>query len=177
MTNSNCTMDNDDFLNDVWNVYFHDPADHNWTTSSYVRLTSIGSVAEFWSNMKHMHEHISKGMFFVMREYVFPCWDDANNINGGCLSIKILKEHVPDFWQELIIRMLGETLLKEEYKQHWNLINGASVSPKKHFCIIKIWLKDGLLSEKDFFNIPKNYYGDILYKSNLENIHHDTNVS
>lgn len=174
---SNCTMDSDDFLNDVWNVYFHDPMDHNWTTCSYIRLTSIGDVQEFWSNMNHMKDQVSKGMFFVMREYVFPCWDDTNNINGGCLSIKILKEHVPEFWQELVIRMLGETLLKDNYRQHWNLVNGASVSPKKHFCIIKIWLKDGSLSDKDFFNIPNNFYGEILYKSNLENIHQDTSTS
>lgn len=164
----------EEFLNDIWNVYFHDPFDVDWTNQSYVRISSIGSVTDFWDNMLFMKKHCHKGIFFVMREYVFPCWDDVNNIKGGCLSIKILKENVAEFWEDLCIKILGETLLKEDVKHHWNLVNGLSTSPKKHFCIIKIWLKDDILSSKDNFNIPANYYGDILYKSNLENIHQDT---
>jgi hypothetical protein len=168
--------DDEVFLNDVWNVYFHDPFDVDWTTTSYIRLASIGSVDEYWENMSFMKSNVHKGIFFIMREYVFPCWDDPNNINGGCLSIKILKDNLADFWEELCIKLLGETLLKEDKREHWNLINGISTSPKKHFCIIKIWVKDDTLSNKDYFDIPPKYYGDILYKSNLENIHQDTNT-
>jgi len=168
--------DDEVFLNDVWNVYFHDPFDVDWTTTSYIRLASIGSVDEYWENMSSMKSNVHKGIFFIMREYVFPCWDDPNNINGGCLSIKILKDNLADFWEELCIKLLGETLLKEDKREHWNLINGISTSPKKHFCIIKIWVKDDTLSNKDYFDIPPKYYGDILYKSNLENIHQDTNT-
>jgi hypothetical protein len=79
-----------------------------------------------------------------------------------------------DFWEDLCIKLLGETLLKEDKRSSWNLVNGISTSPKKHFCIIKVWLKDNTLASKDFFNIPNKYYGDILYKSNMENIHTDT---
>lgn len=159
------------FLNDVWNMYFHDPCDTDWTTQSYIRLANIGSVKEFWENIHSMHDKMHKGIFFLMREYVFPCWDDPNNIEGGCLSIKILKEQLVPFFEDLAIKMLGETLLKDDVKEHWNLINGISTSPKKHFCIIKIWLKNDLLSDKKHFNLMTNYYGDILYKSNIENIH------
>lgn len=170
-------MDHDEpdmFLNDIWNIYFHDPFDMNdWTNTSYTRVATIGSIKEFWSNMYHLKKNVQKGIFFLMREDVFPCWDDPNNIKGGCISIKILKEHVPDFWETLCIRMLGETLLKEDSRQHWHSVNGISTSPKKHFCIIKIWLRDDMLASKEHFNIPSNYYGDILYKSNMDNIHND----
>lgn len=162
------------FLNDVWNVYFHDPFDIDWTVKSYVRLSSVSSVEEFWANMNHMKQNVYKGIFFIMREYVFPCWDDPNNITGGCLSIKILKDHLPEFWEDLCIKLLGETLIKEEMREHWNLVNGISTSPKKHFCIIKIWLKNDTLANKDYFNIMHKYYGEILYKSNMENIHQDS---
>jgi hypothetical protein len=128
---------------------------------------------EFWNNMQCVKDNIQKGIFFIMREDVFPCWDDPNNITGGCLSIKILKDNLPAFWEDLSIKMLGETLLKDNKKEHWNLVNGISTSPKKHFCIIKIGLKNNTLCSKDFFNLPSNYYGDILYKSNMENIKGD----
>ena len=72
------------FLNDVWNVYFHDPLDVDWTIPSYIRLSSISSVEQYWENMNCMKSQVHKGIFFIMREYVFPCWDDINNINQCC---------------------------------------------------------------------------------------------
>lgn len=159
------------FLNDVWALYFHDPYDTDWNTPSYKMLTMIGSVDEFWKHHLCLKQNFSKGMFFIMRDGIFPSWDAPPNINGGCLSIKVLKEHLADFWEDLVIKMLGETIIKESHRaKHWNCVNGLSTSPKKHFCIIKIWLKDGDLSSKDYFNILPKYHGDILYKSNMENI-------
>ena len=163
----------DTFLNDVWSIYFHDPFDTDWTNQSYIRLSTVSSVDDFWDNMISMRENVHKGIFFMMREYVFPCWDDPNNIKGGCLSIKILKENLNDFWEDLCMKLVGETLLHEQHREHWDLVNGISTSPKKHFCIIKLWIKDNTLASKTFFDIPNKYYGDILYKSNIENIHSD----
>jgi hypothetical protein len=163
----------DIYLNDVWHVYFHDPFDTNWTTSSYVLLSNISTVEECLNNLFQMQKQIQKGIFFIMREYVFPCWDDPNNINGGCLSIKILKEHVVEFWEDLTVKLLGETLLKKEHSHHWNKINGISCSPKKHFCIIKLWLADDSIAKKEYFDILTSYYGDILFKLNMENIHNE----
>lgn len=166
-------MEDEGLLNDIWNIYFHDPFDEDWTISSYKRISSMSTVEEFWQNHECLKPHIHKGMFFVMREAVFPNWDDAANINGGCLSIKIFKELMYELWEEICIKMLGETLLKEEYRDKWNSINGISTSPKKHFCILKIWLKDCSLADKNYFDISSKYYGDILYKSNIENISND----
>lgn len=163
-------MMDESYLNDIWNVYFHDPYDSNWTTTSYMRLGSISSIQDFWQHHNSLKSRIHQGMFFIMREYVFPMWDAEENINGGCLSVKVLKENMPQFWEDLTIKMLGETLLKPEHREHWNLVNGISTSPKKHFCIIKIWLKDSTLSSKEYFNILNTYYGDILYKLNRDNI-------
>lgn len=158
------------YLNDVWTFYFHDPYDSNWTNESYKLLGTIGTVEEFWQHHEQVKADINKGIFFLMRDYVFPCWDDPANLEGGCLSIKVLKDNVSSFWEDICIKLLGETLLQAEHKDKWNLINGVSTSPKKHFCIIKIWVKDGALCDKDFFDLVPNYYGDILFKLNRENI-------
>ena len=165
------TEDEDIYLNDVWNLYFHDPYDINWNNASYIRLGSIGSIDDFWNHHTCLKPNLQKGMFFLMRDGIFPAWDASPNINGGCLSIKVLKENLSEFWEDLVIKILGETLIKETKRlDFWNSINGISTSPKKHFCIIKIWLKDKVLNTKDYFYIIQKYHGDIIFKSNIESI-------
>lgn len=161
------------YLNDVWCLYFHDPYDSNWTNESYKLLGTLSTVEEFWQHNICLKNDSNKGMFFVMRDYVFPCWDDPYNIEGGCLSIKVLKESVADFWEDISMKLLGETLLKEAHRDKWNVVNGVSTSPKKHFCIIKIWVKDSSLDNKDYFDLLPSFYGDILFKLNKENIQND----
>lgn len=165
------------YLNDVWCLYFHDPYDPNWTNESYKMLGTLSTAEEFWQHHVCYKNDVSKGMFFIMRDYAFPCWDDPANIEGGCLSIKVLKEYVADFWEDISIKMLGESLLKEEHRDKWNVINGVSTSPKKHFCIIKIWVKDDSVDSKDFFDLMPSYYGEILFKMNKENIQNDQTKS
>jgi len=165
----------DIILNDVWKFYFHDPYDSNWNYNSYKQLCMISSVKEFWELNSLVHEKIHCGMFFLNREDVFPCWDDENNIKGGCLSLKVLKQDVHAFWDDISMKLLGETLLKDEFMNHWNLVNGISISPKKFFCIIKIWVKSNNLNSKDMFNLPENYNGEIIYRSNQENIDENHN--
>lgn len=161
------------YMNDVWCFYFHDPYDSNWTNNSYKLLGTLSTVEEFWQHHNCIKEHINKAMFFLMRDYVFPCWDDAANIEGGCISIKVLKDQVSTFWEDICIKVLGECLLTEGHRQHWNLVNGISCSPKKHFCIVKIWVKDETLNSRDFFDLLPGYYGDVLFKSNKENIQNE----
>jgi hypothetical protein len=164
-------MGNETYTNDIWNMYFHDPYDENWSLQSYVRFATMNSPKGFWNVHELLKDKVQSGMFFLMREHVFPCWDDDNNRKGGCLSIKVLKQDMKEFWESLCVRLLGETLLLPEYQTtHWDNINGISTSPKKHFCIIKIWLRSEELNSKVFYNVPSNYYGDILYRANIETI-------
>lgn len=158
---------NELWLNDSWCMYFHDPYDDNWNRCGYVRIGSISKVDEFWTMYSLLEDELHKGMFFLMREHIFPTWNDEENKDGGFLSIKVLKNKVKTFCENMFIDLINETLLiNEKIEDNWSLINGVSISPKKHFCIIKIWLKDKCISDSDFFNIEKEYYGDIIYKDN-----------
>jgi hypothetical protein len=167
-------MDQDPaYLNDLWTLYFHDPSDMDWNVKSYKRLSNISSIEEFWEHHLCYIDRVHQGMFFLMREHVFPCWDDPNNIEGGCMSIKVLKENMNTFWNDICIKILGETLLVDEHRHEWAKITGISTSPKKHFCIIKIWLMDASLSDKNKFNLLPIYYGDLIFKLNRDNISND----
>lgn len=167
------TENTETYLNDVWSFYFHDPNSNDWTNESYKRLGTMSTAEEFWQHFTHTRDLIHKGMFFIMRDFVFPSWDDPANLDGGCLSIKVLKEHVPAFFEDIAMKLLGETILHEPHRQHWNKINGISSSPKKHFCIVKIWVNVDDMSAKEMFDLIHNYYGDVIYRSNRENIQND----
>lgn len=159
------------FLNDTWSCYFHNPLDENWRNESYIKMMDMGSAEDFWAFQNIVGSHINNGMFFIMREHVFPCWDDAANINGGCLSMKILKEDMLDFWERLCSKLLTENLLKKKYKnKFWNMVNGISTSPKRHFCIVKIWVAVPELASIDVFDLPCEYAGEVIYKTNISNI-------
>lgn len=164
-------MDNEILLNDLWSFWFHDPYNNDWNVGSYIKIMDIGSVDEFWQVHNTFESKIHLGMFFLMREHIFPCWDDPLNNTGGCLSIKVLKQDVAIFWKEMCVRLLGETLItSEKATSMFDVVNGLSISPKKHFCIIKIWLRTHELANKVFFELPAGNYGDVLYKPNIENI-------
>jgi Eukaryotic initiation factor 4E len=158
------------YLNDTWSCYFHNPFDEDWRNESYHKLLDIGSAEEFWTFQNTVGKHVKNGMFFMMREHVFPCWDDPANIHGGCLSVKILKEDMIDFWERLCTKLLTETLLFDEHKNKWNMVNGISTSPKRHFCIVKIWISSPELANIKVFDLPCEYSGEVIYKTNLSNI-------
>lgn len=161
----------DEQLDDTWTMYFHDPNNLNWNIDSYINLGTISCIEDYWNHYHLYKDNAHKAMFFLMREHVFPCWDDPYNIKGGCLSVKVLKENMLEFWEDCTVKLLSEDLLKQDYKKHHIDINGISTSPKKHFCIIKIWItSDSIITDKNFYNFKNIYHGDIIYKLNLENI-------
>ena len=162
-------------LNDIWSFYFHDPNDSNWNYDSYVKICDVSTVQEFVELNHLVKSKIYGGMFFLMREYVFPCWDDENNVKGGCLSLKITNDDVKDIWTSLAYRLIGETLLKDAQHQIdlWNNVNGISISPKKHYCIIKVWMKDVNISDRNQFRLPSQVKGEVLFKTNQSSIDGD----
>jgi hypothetical protein len=164
------------FLQDAWTCYFHDPDDSNWNNESYHRVCDVSTVEDFWEVNDGLAPFLSRGMFFLMREHVYPCWDDKLNITGGCLSMKVLKDELPAFWEYVATRMLGESLVLESaIERHhdpdrWSIVNGVSVSPKRFFSIVKLWLRDELNVDREDFDLPPSYSGEVLFRSNSENI-------
>jgi hypothetical protein len=164
-------------LNDIWSFYFHDPNDSNWNYDSYVKLCDVSTVQEFTELNHLVKSKLYGGIFFLMREYVFPCWDDENNVKGGCLSLKISNDEVKDIWTLLAYRLLGETLLIHKDTQHpnemWNHVNGISISPKRYYCIVKVWMKDVNINDRNCFRLPLQVKGEVLFKTNQSSIDGD----
>lgn len=127
-------------LNDSWNLWAHLSNDSNWNLKSYRNLSNFKYVEDILSIYQLLDDNLVKNcMLFLMRENITPMWEDENNINGGCFSYKINNRYVVELWKNLSYLLVGENISSNENFN--SIINGITISPKKNFCIIKIWLK------------------------------------
>lgn len=128
-------------LNDKWTLWAHLPHDVNWGVDSYKKLYTFSTVEEVITLCKSLPENlITNCMLFVMRDGILPIWEDKKNSKGGCFSYKVSNKTIISTWKQLIYKLVSERLISEE-----NMVskfNGITISPKRNFCIIKIWLTD-----------------------------------
>ena len=126
-------------LNNYWNTYYHLPDDTNWELSSYTKIMRINTVEDAIALNENMPDKIIKFcMLFVMKNEITPLWEDPQNINGGCFSYKIHNKYIINIWKQVFYALCGETLTVD--KENMKYINGITISPKKNFCILKIWI-------------------------------------
>lgn len=129
-------------LNGKWDLYYHLPDDKKWDISSY---KSIANAIQTVNDTIAINENLPKNvvkycMLFTMRSGITPMWEDKQNRCGGCFSFKVLNKHVYEVWKTLFYALCGETLCRDQ--KYSELVNGITISPKKSFCIVKVWLRD-----------------------------------
>ena len=124
-------------LEDTWVLYAHLPHDTDWTLKSYKEILKINTVEQIIAICERLPEKmIQNCMLFLMRDGIKPMWEDEKNREGGCFSYKVNNNSVGDIWRKMSCQLVGESLINEKMRYK---INGITISPKKHFCIIKIW--------------------------------------
>lgn len=126
-------------LYDKWTLWAHLPHDTDWSIDSYKPIQVISDVETAIALFETLPDKLTKNcILFLMREGIKPRWEDPHNRTGGCFSYRIKNNIVPNAWKNLSYTLLGESLANSP-KIREN-INGITISPKRHFCIIKIWL-------------------------------------
>jgi hypothetical protein len=134
-------------LNDKWNMYYHLPTNKSWDLASYtVLMDNINSVENVIELNHKINDYVVRNcMLFVMRAGITPMWEDPKNRNGGCFSYKVGNKNVPEVWKHLFYYLCGESICDKS--EHCTHVNGITISPKKNFCIIKIWLSNTNLQD------------------------------
>ena len=154
-------------LNSKWTLWYHKSDDTDWSLQSYIKLASFSSIEEFsivYNSLETVH--VQNAMLFLMRDKIDPIWESDQNKEGGCFSFKIYRQDIYEAWNELSTMLIGEGLLKD--KLSFSCVNGISISPKKTFSIIKIWLKNNENNEASKFNeISKFNFQDAIYKKHV----------
>lgn len=157
------------YVDDTWTLYFHDPADANWNVNSYVRAVDLCSLEDLAAVQLALRGRTPAGMVFLMREHVFPCWDDNNNLEGGTLCLKVPMTAAEDTWNRLCVLMLTEALPRTGGAAELDpgIINGASISPKTSFCVIKVWVSQPVPASA--LRLPSDF-GDVVFRSSRDSI-------
>ncbi len=155
----------DTILDDGWCLYFHDPNDQNWDKDATTLLTTIQSVEDFVTLAKEMKDMWQYGMFFLMREHIQPEWEDPHCREGGCISYKINKCDVSKAWFELCAKVLGECLLKNPNQTpEESPICGVSITPKRTYCILRIWIAQPSWSNMQLYDLVVPPYSTVMYR-------------
>ena len=119
-----------------WTLYFHEPEDKTWTPESYKRICPVASWEALGSVLREMGPHRTvNGMMFAMRGDTSPLWENKANIRGGSYCIKVSRQGSMEAYQ----RYLAAAALGIASTDPANIIVGVTMSPKKGFCIIKLW--------------------------------------
>jgi len=125
-------------LSDTWILWAHLPHDTDWSLKSYMKIYEFNTVEQAITITETLPPVlVTNCMLFLMRKGINPIWEDERNRNGGCFSYKIPNKDVPDAWKQLSYSLVGETMSDD--KKLLPHINGITISPKKNFCIIKVW--------------------------------------
>jgi hypothetical protein len=155
------------FLSECWTLYFHDPDDNQWTPSSYKIIGHFSTLQDWCYTDVSFTNLWQKGMFFIMREHIQPLWEDPLNKEGGCFSFKVNKPDAGHFWFKLGSLLLGSTLGKTPIID--SKICGISMSPKRNYCILRVWVQSHEYNNIDLYNLDTPSYSQIMYKSHNEN--------
>ena len=149
------SIENLHYLKNKWTLWSHLPNETDWSLNSYKNITTFDTVESILTLYENLPENIIKYcMLFIMKEGITPVWEDEQNRNGGCFSYKINNKFVAQIWKDLSYSLMGETITENDSFN--NNINGITISPKRNFCIIKIWISN---CDNTDPNIIKNING------------------
>lgn len=127
-------------INTPWVIWYHRINDKEWGNSSYKKLFTIHNLLDYKLAEKYIQKnHLQNSMLFVMRDDIFPRWEDPDNINGCCISFKIPSQNLDRDFFRALLACISEDIHKDDGMFHE--LNGISISPKKEFNIIKFWMR------------------------------------
>jgi hypothetical protein len=126
-------------LKNKWTLWVHLPQDPDWSVKSYKKVYQFNNLEETIAITESLPEALVQNcMLFVMKDGITPMWEDIKNRNGGCFSYKVSNKNVYETWRDLTYVLVGETMSSNP--SFVKNVTGITISPKKNFCIVKIWL-------------------------------------
>jgi hypothetical protein len=151
-------------LSQKWILWYHDPNNSDYSLESYIRISEITTVEDFWSIVEAISsEAWNSGMFFLMRDGYRPLWDAPENDKGGAWSKKVDASETFNVFVDCMVHSIaGKFLTKNN-----DTVVGITLSPKGNFHIIKIWNNSTTISDRKLFSptLRMKLGDDIAYKA------------
>lgn len=137
-------------LNNNWSFYLHLHDNYDWSINSYIKIINFESLKNaILLNDEINYDLIKKSMMFLMKSDILPIWECDENNKGGSFSFKVPNKDIESVWKNIYINLICKTITKNI--DYYDKINGVSLSPKKKFCILKIWMSDCELTNANIF--------------------------
>jgi len=152
-------------LSDSWTLWAHLPHIGDWKSiHSYKKIHTFSTMMEAIALTEYIKtELIENCMLFLMREGVAPMWEDKKNRDGGYFSYIVKNSAVLETWKKTLYLIIGEQLHvssteakekdKHSAKAFHDCIVGFTISPKKSFCVLKIWMTNHLHQDPKVISI------------------------
>jgi hypothetical protein len=138
---SNSIQDSYHPLENKWIIWAHLPDNTDWSINSYVPIDTFTTIEETIAVIETLPANLIENcMLFVMKDGIKPTWEDEKNRDGGCFSYKIINKNICKVWKELTYVVVGMSISNKT--QFTKSVTGISISPKKNFCVLKIWMTD-----------------------------------
>ena len=139
METTTSSMESFHKLSDNWTLWAHLPHNTDWSIKSYIPISTFTTIEETIGVTETLPSILVENcMLFIMKEGIKPTWEDPKNRNGGCFSYKVSNKNVYKVWKDLTYAVVGATI--SNHMSFVNCVTGITISPKKNFCIIKIWM-------------------------------------
>lgn len=137
-----------------WCLWAHLPHDTDWSINSYKKIHTFDTLEDGIALCSIIPDKMVKNcMLFLMKDGILPTWEDKANKNGGCFSYKVANKNVHDNWTKMFYLLIGATISKNN--EFYSKINGITISPKKSFCILKIWTEDCSIQNANVVDISE----------------------
>ncbi|KAK5083807.1 hypothetical protein LTR05_006313 [Lithohypha guttulata] len=106
-------------------------------------VPDIAAFYKIYNNFPFSSLAAKDGVHFF-RAGVKPLWEDEENLEGGCWTVKVRKEDGRSLrtWEELCLMVLGGELQSVVAKERDHIL-GMSYSPRLYYAHISIWTKQG----------------------------------
>lgn len=139
--NPNLQSNKTHLLSNEWVLWGHLPHDADWSIASYIKIATFKHLEDAILITEGLPPALVENcMLFLMKKGITPTWEDPKNRTGGFFSYKVISKNVLKCWKDLTYVIVGDTVSKNN--DFVNNVTGITISPKKHFCIIKIWMTD-----------------------------------
>ena len=109
-------------------IWGHFSDEKDWSINGYTKLLKI-ETADHLQQFNVKVPSVTCAMFFAMKGDIQPLWEDKNNI--GFWSYKVHKKFCNAIWQKMVAELLANCP---------QIVNGLTISPKRNFCIIKLYV-------------------------------------
>lgn len=132
-----------------YTLWFHKLNDDNWEKKTYRMIYKFNDIEHFWKMYNNLPV-VNSFLLFLMKEDIFPTYEDPQNISGGCWSYRVQRKDLQNIWKLLCVALISDNIGGEDFK---NKITGISVNPKN--CVLKIWCNETPVEEMELgFEIP-----------------------